>query len=53
MLAELDAAVTAASGIHAVALHFHQLEPGDGGENFAGRVIEAAVPAEVAGVMIN
>jgi hypothetical protein len=30
MLAELDAAVTAASGIHAVALHFHQLDAGDG-----------------------
>ena len=53
MLAELDAAGSAASGMHAVALHFHQLEPGDGSENFAGRVIEAAVPAEVAGVMIG
>jgi hypothetical protein len=30
MLAVPDAAGTAASGIHAVALHFHQLDAGDG-----------------------
>jgi hypothetical protein len=49
----LSAGGSAASGIHAVALHFHKLEPGDGSENFAGRVIEAAVPAEAAVVMIG
>jgi hypothetical protein len=48
MLAELDAAVTAASGIHAVALHFHQLDAGDGLDYHARCLIQTAVPAEAA-----